>query len=198
MEQLGHECLAHVLADALAVSARALRPHADEDWDRPAGSLTWSCRETAAHLAHDLAAYAGQVAGLPDDRYLAFDLVVPTATGPAEVLRVVDACGALLLAALARSSPQDRAWHWGPCDPAGFAAMGTAETLLHTWDITRTLEPGWEPPSELSAAVLRRLFPEAPTGAGDPTAVLLWCTGRGELPGRAPRTSWAWQAARPE
>ncbi|NJQ07929.1 maleylpyruvate isomerase N-terminal domain-containing protein [Streptomyces lonarensis] len=187
---------ADVLAEALAASARVLRPHAGADWDRRAGSLTWSCRETAAHLAHDLAAYAGQLAGLPGDRYLAFDLVVPAATEPAEVLRVVDACGVLLLAALARSSPRDRAWHWGPCDPAGFAAMGTAETLLHTWDITRTLQPAWEPPPELCAAVLHRLFPDAPTGAGDPAAVLLWCTGRGELPGRPRRTSWAWRAAR--
>lgn len=200
MEQLGPESpaegLAGALAEALAASAHALRPHTGEDWDRRAGGLTWSCRETAAHLAHDLAAYAGQLAGLPDDRYLPFDLVVPAATEPAEVLRVVDACGGLLLAALARSAPRDRAWHWGPCDPAGFAAMGTAETLLHTWDITRTLEPAWGPPPELCAAVLRRLFPDAPTGAGDPAAVLLWCTGRGELPGRPRRTTWVWQAAR--
>jgi hypothetical protein len=36
---------------------------------------------------------------------------------------------------------------------------------------------------------------EAPPG--DPAAVLLWSTGRGELDGRPRRTSWAWQAALP-
>jgi hypothetical protein len=41
--------------------------------------------------------------------------------------------------------------------------------------------------------VLTRLFPDAP--AGDPTEVLLWQTGRGELPGRERLTSWVWKAA---
>ncbi|NJP66943.1 maleylpyruvate isomerase N-terminal domain-containing protein [Streptomyces spiramenti] len=194
MEQLTH----HHLAEALAESARVLRPHESADWGRRAGALEWSCRETAAHVAHDLAAYAGQLAGLPSDRYLAFDVVVPEAAGPVETLRVLDACGQLLVAALARSAPGDRAWHWGPCDPEGFAAMGTAETLLHTWDITRGLGAAWEPPPELCAAVLRRLFPDAPVAAADPASVLLWCTGRAELPGRPRRTEWVWQAARAE
>ncbi|GAA4204168.1 hypothetical protein [Actinocatenispora rupis] len=71
--------------------------------------------------------------------------------------------------------------------------MGVAETLLHTYDIVQGLGVGWRPPGRLSAAVLTRLFPDAP--AGDPTAVLLWSTGRGPLPGRTPVTSWVWHAA---
>ncbi|WAL76064.1 hypothetical protein OU787_33665 [Kitasatospora sp. YST-16] len=30
---------------------------------------------------------------------------------------------------------------------------------------------------------------------GDPAPVLLWCTGRAELPGRPRRESWTWRAA---
>ena len=103
--------------------------------------------------------------------------------------------GGLLSRAIAAAAPTDRGWHWGPCDPEGFAAMGVAETILHTYDITRGLGVDWRPPPDLCAKVLRRLFPDAPTG--DPVPVLLWCTGRGDLDGHARVTSWVWRAARP-
>ncbi|WP_442930727.1 hypothetical protein [Micromonospora sp. NBC_00421] len=72
--------------------------------------------------------------------------------------------------------------------------MGIAEMLLHTYDITRGLGVGWRLPAAPSAAVLRRLFPDAP--AGDPSDVLLWATGRTALPGLPRRASWSWRAAR--
>ncbi|KJY31324.1 hypothetical protein VR45_25350 [Streptomyces sp. NRRL S-495] len=163
------------------------------DWDAPAGPLEWSCRDTAAHIAHDLLAYAGQLAARPTDRYLPLDLTVHPDAGPAEVLTVVTAAAQLLATALDAAPPELRAWHYGPCDPAGFAAMGVAETLLHTHDITLGLGLDWRPPERLAAATLARLFPDAPAGA--PVDVLLWCTGRGELDGRPRRTSWTWRAA---
>ncbi|MFG2905956.1 hypothetical protein ACGF13_12935 [Kitasatospora sp. NPDC048286] len=72
--------------------------------------------------------------------------------------------------------------------------MGVAETLLHTHDITQGLGVDWLPPAPLCAAVLDRLFPDAPPG--DPVQVLLWCTGRRELDSLPRRTSWTWKAAR--
>ncbi|MET7879101.1 maleylpyruvate isomerase N-terminal domain-containing protein [Micromonospora profundi] len=170
-----------------------LHPQREGDWSVPAGTLTWSCWTTAAHVAHDLLAYAGQVTGRPQDGYLPYDLRVSPAASPAEVLVVVRACAGLLAAAVDSAGPDVRAWHFGPCDPAGFAAMGVAETLLHTYDITAGLGVPWLPPRGLSALVLRRLFPDAPDG--DAPDVLLWMTGRAELPGRQRRTSWTWQAA---
>lgn len=181
---------------AVAEMMRVLGPLADANWAVPAGSLEWSCRTTAAHVAHDLLAYAGQVAGRATDAYLPFDLAVRPDASPHQVLQVVTACGGLLGCALAAAGPQARAWHWGPCDPAGFAAMGVAEVLLHTYDITQGLGAPWAPPDPLCAVALRRLFPDAPPG--DPARVLLWCTGRGELDGRPRRSSWTWQAALPE
>ncbi|WP_431911600.1 maleylpyruvate isomerase N-terminal domain-containing protein [Micromonospora carbonacea] len=174
---------------------RVLRPHTERDWAVPAGTLEWDCWTTAAHVAHDLLAYAGQLAGRPADGYLPFDLrVSPTAT-PARVLAVVAACGGLLATAVDAADPDLRAWHFGPCDPAGFAAMGVAETLLHTHDITRGLRVDWQPPAAPAAAVLARLFPDAPPGP--PAEVLLWMTGRAELDGRPRRAAWTWQAALP-
>ncbi len=183
------------LADALADSRRALTPLLGADWSVPAGALEWSCRATAAHIAHDLLAYAGQLAALPDDGYLPLDLVVHPDATPAQALRAVAACGKLLCDAVAAAPSEARAWHWGPCDPEGFAAMGTAEILLHTWDITRGLGAPWAMPGAACAGVLRRLFPDAPYREGDPASMLLWCTGRGELPGRPRRASWTWAAA---
>ncbi|MEO3771101.1 maleylpyruvate isomerase N-terminal domain-containing protein [Micromonospora sp. B9E7] len=172
---------------------RALTPHQERDWSVPAGPLEWSCWTTAAHVAHDLLAYAGQVTGRPDDGYLPYDLRISPDASPAQTLTVVGACAGLLAAAVDAAPTDTRAWHWGPCDPAGFAAMGVAETLLHTHDITLGLGVPWQPPQRLSALVLRRLFPDAPDGPAPD--VLLWATGRGELPGRARRTSWTWRAA---
>jgi hypothetical protein len=45
----------------------------------------------------------------------------------------------------------------------------------------------------LCAAVLARLFPDAPDG--DPVQVLLWATGRTEFDDRPRVTSWVMKAA---
>ncbi len=178
---------------AVAAMVHVLGPHVSQDWSVPAGSLQWSCWTTAGHVAHDLLAYAGQVAAEVSDGYLPYDLTVsPTAT-PQEVLRVVRASGRLLANAIACASPASRAWHFGPTDPAGFEAMGVAETLLHTYDITSGLDVAWTPPEHLCALALERLFPHAPRA--DATTVLLWATGRRDLPGHQRVTDWVWKAA---
>jgi hypothetical protein len=180
---------------AVAEMLRILSPRAAQDWAVPAGPLEWTCWQTAAHVGHDLLAYAGQLAAQASHAYLPCDLNVRPTASPTELLQVVGACGRLLSSALATSSPSARAWHWGPCDPEGFAAMGVAETLLHTYDITRGLSVEWLPPAPLSAAVLDRLFPAAPPG--DPSQVILWCTGRADLDGLPHQESWRWDASRP-
>jgi Mycothiol maleylpyruvate isomerase N-terminal domain len=182
----------------LAVSemVRVLAPHADRDWRVPAGSLDWSCWTTAAHVAHDLLAYAGQVVARPQHAYLPFDLTVRPDAAPPAVLEVVVACGKLLSGALSAAAPDARGWHWGPTGPGGFAALGVNEILVHTYDIAQGLGIGWMPPEALSSAVLDRLFPEAPDG--DPARVLLWCTGRADLAGRRRVTSWVPRAAETE
>jgi hypothetical protein len=70
--------------------------------------------------------------------------------------------------------------------------MGVVETLVHTYDIALGLGLDWRPPARLCAPVLARLFPDAPPG--DPSALLLWCTGRITLDGRPRREQWRWDA----
>ena len=178
---------------AVAEMVGVLAPYAARDWGVAAGSLEWSCWTTAAHVAHDLLAYAGQVAGRPSSGYLPLDLVVRAEASPSEVLDVVVASGRLLRSALAAAGPDTRGWHWGPTDPSGFAALGVNEVLVHTYDITQGLAIDWQPPEALCAGVLGRLFPGAPPG--DPAQVLLWATGRVELADRPRVTSWVTRAA---
>jgi hypothetical protein len=178
---------------AVAEMTRVLTPYESANWRCQAGTLDWSCWTTAAHIAHDLLAYAGQLAAQPDDAYLPFDLKVRDDASPRDLLRIVTASGRLLSNTLAASEPTARAWHWGPTDLSGFAALGVNETLMHTFDITMGLEITWHPPEALCKAVLARLFPDAPPG--DPVRVLLWSTGRANLPGHPRVTSWVLKAA---
>nr|WP_322751739.1 MULTISPECIES: hypothetical protein [unclassified Frankia] len=177
---------------ALAEMVRVLGPQDTRYWQVEAGLLDWTCWQTAAHVAHDLLAYAGQVAAGPTAAYLPLDLKVAPAADPRGVLQVVTACARLLSGAIA-TNPDAHGWHYGPTDTAGFAAMGVAEILLHTHDITEGLRVPWRPPRPLCAAVLSRLFPDA--AEGNPAQVLLWCTGRADLGDRPRRSSWIFNAA---
>lgn len=178
---------------AAAEMVSALTPHTGRDWQVKAGSLDWTCWTTAAHVAHDLLAYAAQVAALPSDAYLPLDLCVREATPPEAVLQVISAAARLLGTAVDAAPESARAWHWGPCDPGGFAAMGVAEILLHTYDIGQGLALPWLPPAGLSAPVLARLFPDSPSGPAP--EVLLWSAGRLALPTHPRRTTWSWRAS---
>ena len=178
---------------AVSEMAGVLDPYIEMDWQRRAGSLEWSCWQTAVHVAHDLLAYAGQLAARAPDSYLPFDLVVAPHSSPVEVLKIVSGCGRLLSASIAAAPPDTLAWHWGMCDPEGFAAMGAAEALVHTYDITQGLGVPWVPPRDLAEVVVTRLLPDAPQGQAPD--VLLWATGRADLEGHPRVTSWVWRAA---
>ncbi|MGV9250670.1 GNAT family N-acetyltransferase [Streptomyces sp. NPDC003697] len=192
MRPMGGEQVEEAVAGAVAL----LRTATDRDWDGVrAGGLEWSCRRTAEHVAGALLAYAGQLAGRAQRAYVPFEITLDEGTGPADVLDVLGTTGALLSATL-RTSPRElRAFHpfpFGSANREGFAAMGVTEVLLHTHDIAEGLGLAYEPPAELAEDVLARIFPQVPPGPA-PWPTLLWATGRGELPGRAPVTEWRWQ-----
>ena len=179
--------------EAVAAMVAVLMPQGDANWQAPAGSLEWSCWKTAAHVAHDMASYAGQVAARATAGYLPFDLVIAPEASPREVLRVVSACGRLLSTTVANAGVGPVAWHWGMSDAAGFAAMGVAEALVHTYDITQGLGVAWSPPEPLSQLVVGRLLPDSPPGRA--SEVLLWATGRADLRGHPHTGEWVWRAA---
>ncbi|WP_395574189.1 GNAT family N-acetyltransferase [Streptomyces sp. BK79] len=192
MLSLGGDQVEEAVADAVAL----LRTATDRDWEAVrAGRLEWSCRYTAEHIAGDLIAYAGQLAGRATEAYVPFEITLDDGTDNEGVLHVVETTGALLAATLRTTPREVRAFHPYPfrsADREGFAAMGITEVLLHTHDIAEGVGLSYEPPAGLCADVLARLFPHVRPGE-DPWRTLLWATGRGDLPGRAPLTEWRWR-----
>jgi RimJ/RimL family protein N-acetyltransferase len=191
MQTMGGEQVTEAVAHAVSV----LRTATDRDWaGTAAGRLEWDCRHTAEHLARCFLGYATRLAGRIRDGRLPFHVVLDVEAGNADALDVVEATGALLAAAVATTPREVRAFHpfpFGSADREGFAAMAVTETLLHTHDIAEGLGLAHEPPAALCEAVLTRLFPHVRPGHA-PWPTLLWATGRGDLPGRAPVTEWHW------
>jgi RimJ/RimL family protein N-acetyltransferase len=191
MGDMGGERVQEAVASAVAV----LRTVADRDWEAVrAGRLEWSCRETAVHIAEDLIGYAGRLAGRVTEGRVPVEIALKEGTDNEGALRVIETTGALLTAAIRTTPREVRAFHPYPFRSAnreGFAAMGVAEVLLHTHDIAEGLGIAYEPSAELCAYVLTRIFPDVQPGS-DHWRTLLWATGRGELPGRAPVTAWHW------
>ncbi|GAA3821692.1 GNAT family N-acetyltransferase [Streptomyces phyllanthi] len=188
---MGGDQVQEAVEHALAL----LRTAVDQDWEgTKAGRLEWSCRETAVHTADCLLCYAGQLAGRATEAWMPFELAMADDAGNDGVLDVIETT-ATLLAATIRATPRDvRAFHPYPfraADREGFAAMGVTEVLLHTHDIAEGLGLTYEAPAELCENVLTRQFPHVQPGP-EPWPLLLWATGRGHLPGRAPVTRWNW------
>ncbi|MEU2712399.1 GNAT family N-acetyltransferase [Streptomyces sp. NPDC007205] len=181
--------------EAVAGCTTALRPAVDRDWRAVrAGRVEWDCHATAVHVADDLIAYAASLAGRAQDAYVPFELTLDEGTDNAGLLHVIETTGALLAAAVRTAPPGVRAFHPSPfrsTDAEGFAAMGIAEVLLHTHDMAEGLGIGYEPPAGLASSLLACLFPHVRPGPA-PWPTLLWASGRGELPGRAPVTGWTW------
>ncbi|MFF3889114.1 GNAT family N-acetyltransferase [Streptomyces sp. NPDC001914] len=182
--------------EAVASCTALLRAAAGHDWDGTrAGRLEWNCRRTAEHIAGDLIAYAGQLAGRATTAYVPFEITMDEGTDDAGVVDVIETTGALLAATLRTTPREVRAFHPYPFRSAnreGFAAMGVAEVLLHTHDIAEGLGLPYEPPAGLCAWVLTRIFPHVRPEPDAPWSTLLWATGRGDLPGRDPLTEWRW------
>ena len=160
----------------------------------PVPTLGTDAVGVAAHITSCLTWYATDlVAGA--EEATAFELVRQPDASLAEVLTQLRAATEVLARVVDAAGPDERGFHdWGLADASGFAGMGCAELLLHAGDLADDQGLDWTPPPGLVAATRARLFPWAPDDA-DPWTALLWATGRGELPGRDPVTTWRWHCA---
>jgi hypothetical protein len=184
-----------VITIATGACVDALRPYIRYDWrSTAAADLTWSCWDTALHVADDLYFYALQlIQGSLEPKHLPTELVLEEEASVSGLLEAIPVHGELLRRAVLCADPNDRGYHvYGISDPEGFAAMGAVEILIHTYDMVRGLNPRsrWRPPAELAAPVLQRLYPAAPEG--DPWEVLLYCCGRTPLGNRPRQEEWRW------
>jgi hypothetical protein len=207
--ELGDPVAAADVEQAVVLALAAMGPAVAADWHARAGTLNWDRWETIEHMSDDLFSYAAQLgprnppltapvpfggesrrAGGP-----AGAIFADRAAGPAGLMQVFEACGALLAAMVAAPAvyPGNQR-PFGVADPQPFAAaMGIAEVLVHTHDVTQGSGTVWAPQDELCRRVLDRLFPDAPDDT-EPWLTLLWATGRAELPGHPAVTSWHWYA----
>ncbi|WP_418953355.1 GNAT family N-acetyltransferase [Streptomyces cinnabarinus] len=183
------------VAEAVAGSVALLRTATDRDWDAvKAARSQWSCREAAIHIAYDLVIYASRLASRGSTSHVPLRIAPDESAGNEGILQIIETTGTLLTATVNTTPRHIRAHH--PCpfttaNPEGFAALGVGEVLLHTYDIAEALGLRYEPPAELAEFALTRLLPHVQPGP-TPWSTLLWATGRGDLPGRAPVTAWHW------
>jgi hypothetical protein len=165
----------------------------DDGWQQPAAYVGWSCWRTAEHISGDFAHYASQVATGAADHYVAFSWDTTRAKTPAELREVLRAAGGFLSACVRVAAPDSLAWHpHGTYTPAGYAAIGAAEGIVHSTDIAAGLGLPWMPSDTVVAPVLDMVFPGTRRPEEPPLPALLRATGRGPdpTPGR-----WTYSAA---
>ncbi len=188
-----------ITPDDLRLAAAAVRasfdPHAQADWTVQAGDLEWSCLETLTHTASALVYYAVNLAMRTSGEPISGGRADPTIE-PEFLLQALEGRAVVVASLASAASPEVRAAHPnGMADASGFVAMGCDEILVHAGDIARGLHIAFDPPGDLCARVLARLFPWAPIGS-DAWATLRWANGRAPL-GERPRLGpdWTWHCA---
>ena len=181
---------------AASLCHEALAPLADvDDWSRPAHGLEWPCRRTLQHIGNALDWYGLLLVAPSSERFMSLGLRYVDQS-IAAMLEIVQRRAALLRHLTAGADPATRGYHyWGNPDRSGYVAMGCAEILLHTDDITRAFGQAFQPPDPICTGIVRRLFPWAPAEVEGWTG-LQWATGRQDLPGyaRVP-ANWVWHAS---
>ncbi len=183
-----------VLAAAEA-AYNALSPAVDQDWSVKAGLLDWPCRQTIDHISSALGFYASSLAISATER-----VVRPQSANNqltvAQLLSLMRINAAVLARVIEAQPSSARAFHpAGMADPSGFAAMGCDEILIHTADIATGLGVVFQQTADLSARIVARLFPWAPTDI-DQWQTLLWANGRTWLPALGLQESnWQWHCA---
>ncbi|OZF53687.1 hypothetical protein CH293_10535 [Rhodococcus sp. 14-2470-1b] len=192
-----------LLASSLLDGIAALEPGL---WDQPAGSLSWTRWETAEHVADDLMVYAATVAAPTVTGDIPFETTQRRPGSPDELMHcdreagpdglaaMIEAASNILIAVVAVSPPDISVAHvFGQTNGEGFAAMAAVELIVHGHDLFDGTDIEWNPDGLLCRRVLVRLFPDvdAPPDV-DPFTLLLWATGRSEMPDRAMRSEWRW------
>jgi len=182
---------------SIACVAEGLRPAATKDWTTAAGTGDLDAWHTAEHIGDCLLSYAAQVVSRRPGGYVPFLAVLEKGVPAAEALEFALTGSTILAAVVRTASPEARAYHpTGTADPAGFAAMGCAEVLVHGEDIARGLGLALDPPRPVCGLVMARLFPHLGDVSDlDPWTALRWAMDRVEVPGRPKQTGWRWHGA---
>jgi hypothetical protein len=193
------DSLAAVTGDDVLAAAelcrRALEPALDADWTTAVPGLDFTVASVVAHAAEAPLWYSVDLwSGRAN---AAFEVKVLPDASNESLLTSLLAASRALAAGVDAAPPDTRGFHpFGSPDPAGFAAMGCDELLVHGDDAARGLGVPFTPDALIAEAVLARLFPWHPVGPDDdPWELLLWANGRVDVGGRAHQSRWRWHCA---
>jgi uncharacterized protein (TIGR03083 family) len=143
-----------------------------------------------------LQTYALQLASQAPTHYVSFfSRALQDATN-ADVLELLEASGRLLAVVVRAAKEGDRGFHpFGTADAEGTAGMGCVEVLVHGGDIAAGLGLPFDPPPDVCARTLARMFPDRRADR-DPWTTLQWATGRISIPGLPDgEDGWRWHSA---
>ncbi len=126
----------------------------DRDWSVPAGTLEWSCLNTADHTIDCVFSYALFLASRRQDAYPPFgELHALADATPADLVNGLQAVTTMLAAVIATADPDVRAvllrWPAQTGSPSDFAARGALEMVLHAHDVCSGLGITFLPPPDL-------------------------------------------------
>jgi hypothetical protein len=163
----------------------------DRDWSVPAGTLEWSCFDTADHTVDCVFSYALFLASRRQASYPNFtELHALPGASPADLVEGLRAVCTMLTAVVTIAEPGARAIIWirngGATAPAAdFAARGGHELILHAHDVCTGLGMPFDPPRDLCQRLWdhTRDWPMGPPvgTTADPWSDLLQRSGRGRV-----------------
>lgn len=132
----------------------------DADWSVPAGTLEWSCLQTAEHTVDCVFSFAFFLASRKEDGYPNFGELhaLPGAT-PADMVEGLKAAIEMLRAVIVAAPATAQATIWrNPsvrvATPSEFASRGALELLLHGFDVCAGLGLTLRPPHDLCGRLL--------------------------------------------
>ncbi len=137
--------------------AAAWTAGADRDWTARAGTLDWSCIETADHAVDTTLAPAFFLASRQTDTYPAGEsFTIGAAATPAQLVEALCTATRILRAVVTVAEPDVRSIIWLHPEPevrppGDFVPRGGLELILHAHDVCAGLGVPFEPPADLCA-----------------------------------------------
>src|SRR4051794_21496044 len=134
---------------------------ADRDWSAKAGTVDWTCRQTADHAVDCTFAPAFMLASRKQDAYPDMGAIWscgPEAS-PAQLAQALEVASRVLVAVVADAPPHCRAVirrrpQIELAPPSDFLPRAAVELILHSHDVCQGLGVAFEPSSDLCANLI--------------------------------------------
>lgn len=142
--------------------AAAWRAGAGGDWSAPAGTLDWSCTDTAVHAVDTVLAPAFFLASRKQDDYPDFGAFLPGPDPrPPVLVEALETAARITAAVVTVAEPDVRAVIWRRPHvevrgPREFPARAALELILHAYDVCAGLAVPFAPPDDLCDRLRRQ------------------------------------------